>query len=119
MRSILILLLVFLIGVGAWFLLREDGYLEQVTAERVEQALLDNGMPANMAECMGPRLVDRLSLAQLRKLERIAPEEGESAIPTTSDEAMTRLRRVDDPEAVEQMFLTAGGCGFELITRAL
>ncbi|MBV7264736.1 hypothetical protein [Erythrobacter ani] len=115
MRTIVILLIVFLVGLAAWFFLREDGVLEQVTEARVEQALLANRVPAPMAECMAARLVDRLSLNQLRKLERAAPQDGESRIPLSTGEALARLRRVDDPEALEAVVTVAGGCGFELL----
>lgn len=115
MRSIVILVLVLAIGIGAYFVLRDDGSLDQVTEERVEQALLANGVPANMATCMAPKLVDRLSIGQLRKLERLAPQVGEERIPRSTGEAMARLRRVDDREAVEQVVVVAGGWGVDIL----
>ena len=114
MRNIIILLLVFAIGLGSWFVLRDGGLLDRVTEDRVEQVLLANGVPVPMTECMAPRLVDRLSIEQLRKLERLAPEAGEEQIPTSTGEAMARFRRVDDNEAVEQLVRVAGGCGIEI-----
>lgn len=115
MRNILILLAVLGIGVGAYFLLRDDGVIEQVTEAQVESALLANGLPAPMAECMAPRLTDRLSINQLRKLQRMAPQEGEGALPTSTTQALERLRRVDDDEAVEQLVRTGTTCGIELM----
>ncbi|MEL6542527.1 MAG: hypothetical protein AAFP79_04695 [Pseudomonadota bacterium] len=115
LRGLFILGLAIVLGGGAWFVLRDDGVLEQVTAARVEQALLDNRVPEPMAACMGPRLADRLSISQLRALERAKPQEDESTIPLSTGEAMARLRRIDDREAVEQVVVTAGGCGFELM----
>lgn len=114
MRFLFIMLLVLAFGVGVYYVFRGDGMLERVTEQRVEQALLDNGVPANMSECMAPRLVDRLSIAQLRKLERLAPEEGENRVPLSTGEAMARIRRVDDRDAVEQVVRVAGGCGLEI-----
>ncbi|QIQ88180.1 MAG: hypothetical protein G9473_08545 [Erythrobacter sp.] len=111
----IVLIAIVLIALGAWFVLREDGLLEQVTAERVEDALVANGMPAPMAECMGERLVDRLTIAQLRRLERLAPQEGEAAVPSSVREALDRLGRVDDPAAVEALATSAAGCGVELL----
>lgn len=111
----LVLGLAIVLGGGAYFVLRDDGVLERVTANRVEQALLDNRVPAPLAACMGPRLADRLSISQLRALERARPQEGESALPLSTGEAMARLRRIDDREAVEQMVIVAGGCGFDLM----
>ena len=114
-RWLLVLILFAFIAIGAWFVLRDDGMLEQVTAERIEQALLDNRVPAPMAACMAPRLADQLSLGQLKRLERAAPQEGESRVPLSTGEALERLRRIDDPEAVRTVARVAGGCGFELI----
>ena len=119
MRTVVILLALLVIGGGAWFVLRDDGMLEQVTAARVEQALLDNRVPPEMAGCMAPRLADRLSINQLRKLERIKPQEGESRVPLSTGEAMARLRRVDDREAVETVVTVAGGCGVEMMIQGL
>jgi len=115
LRLLAILLAIVILALGAWLVLREDGVLEQVTAKRVEDALVANGMPAPMANCMGERLVDRLTIAQLHRLERLAPEDGETAVPRSVREALDRLRRVDDPEAVEALAGSAAGCGVELL----
>ena len=119
MRRLLIFLLVLAIGIGAYFVLRDDGVLEQVTEERVESALVANGVPQNFAECMAPRLTDRLSIPQLIKLERMAPQEGEDRLPSSMGEAMGRLRRVDDREAVEQVVIVGGTCGAEMMRQLL
>ena len=115
LRGLLILALAIVLGGGAYVVLMDDGVLEQVTAARVEQALLDNRVPAPMAACMGERLADRLSISQLRALERAKPQDGESVIPLSTGKAMARLRRIDDREAVEQVVVAAGSCGFELM----
>jgi len=115
MRLLFILAAIIALGAGAWALFREDGVIEQVTQERVEAVLLANRVPPRMAQCMAPRLVDRLSIGQLQNLEKLAPEEGESLVPLSTGEAMARFRRVDDREAVEQLVLVAGGCGFDLM----
>lgn len=110
----LLLFLVFLLGLGAFWVLGGEKLVEKVTEARVEQALLDNGVPVRMSSCMAPRLVDRLTIEQLLKLERFAPEEGEGRIPLSTGEAMARLRRVDDRHAVEQVVIVAGGCGVDI-----
>jgi len=114
-RLVAILLAIVVIAAGAWFVLREDGLLEQVSAERVENALVANGMPEPMAECMGGRLVEQLTIDQLRKLERLAPGAGEAAVPRSVREALDRLDRVDDPEALEALASSAAECGIELL----
>ncbi len=114
MRFLIILLVVFGIGIGAWFLLRDDGVVEQVTQARVEQALIANGVPDPMADCMSERLVDRLSINQLLKLERLAPQEGEARLPQSMGDAMDRLNRVEDNEAVKQLVRAGSGCGIQM-----
>lgn len=113
MRYVLLFVL-FLLGLGAFYVLGGEKLVEKVTEARVEQALVDNGVPARMSACMAPRLVDRLTIRQLRKLERFAPEEGESRVPLSTGEAMARLRRVDDRQAVEEVVVVAGGCGIDI-----
>ncbi|MEM6266314.1 MAG: hypothetical protein AAF707_02220 [Pseudomonadota bacterium] len=119
MKWLLALLLVGAGVAGGYMLFSRGGLVEQVTEARVEQALLANGLPAPMAECMAPRLTDRLSIAQLQKLERFAPQDGESAVPTSTGQALARLRRVDDREAIETVVSVAGGCGFDLMLQRL
>ena len=119
MRFLVIMLIVLALGVGLYFVFKGDGMLERVTEQRVEQALLDNGVPARMSECMAPRLVDRLSINQLLKLERLAAQDGESTIPLSTGAAMARIRRVDDPDAVEQLVRVGGGCGVGLMLERL
>ncbi|MGB3712157.1 MAG: hypothetical protein WA985_10745 [Erythrobacter sp.] len=114
MRNIVILILVLLLGIGAWLFLREDGLAEQVTEARVAEALLDNGVPPAMTQCMAPRLVDRLSVDQLRQLERLAPADGEDAVPASTGDALDRIRRVEDEQAVEQLAIVAGRCGVQV-----
>lgn len=41
-------------------------------AQRVERALVAEGVPPAMARCMGERLDARLSIAELRRLGRVA-----------------------------------------------
>ena len=115
MRNIVILLVALAIGIAGYFVLRDDGVLEQVTAARVETALVANGVPGNLAECMAPRLADRLSIAQLRKLEAIAPHEGEGKVPASFDEARARIERIDDPEGTEQLVIVSARCAIGLI----
>ena len=115
MRKIAILIVIVLLALGAWMFLRDDGLLDQVTEARVEQALLDNRVPPEMASCMAPRLVDRLTINQLMKLERMAPQDGETSVPLSMGEAMARLRRVDDRDALEAVVMVGGGCGVEMM----
>lgn len=101
-------------GIWVWM-----GGLDRVTEARVKTVLMDNGLPENMADCMAPRMVERLSLNQLRKLERAAPQHGESAVPLSTQDALTRVRRIDDSEAVEVTVSAAGACVVQTALEAL
>ncbi len=84
----------------------------KLAEDRVHDELVEAGLPDAMAECMAGRLAERLSLGQLRKLERLAPLEGEADVPLTIAEFLERVRRVDDPEVVEVTAAAAAVCAF-------
>ena len=109
-RFLLLLILLAALGVGAW-LYFGDG-LRIVTERSVEVALVEAGVPEEQAACMAPRMTERLSPEQLRKLQNVAPQEGEAALPRDTAEALDRIRRVDDPEAVEVTVRAAAACAF-------
>ena len=110
MRNLVILVLTIALGAGvaAYF-----GAFDRVTEGRVEAALLDAGVSQNMAECMAPKMVDRLTLPQLKKLERLGARDGEAPVPLSGEEALLRLERVEDREAVEVLIRAGGSCAFE------
>lgn len=115
-QLVLIMAGVFIAGVFvAWLFLRDDGFIEQVTAARVEQVLLSHGVPESMATCMAPKLADRLDIEQLEKLRRLAPRDGEFAVPVSASEAIKRMRRVEDRNAVEQLARVSARCGYEVL----
>lgn len=114
-RVLILVVIVAALGAAAWWLLREDGMVERVTEARVESALLANGVPAPLADCMAQKLTDKLSIVQLKRLERLAPADGETALPGSGEEALDRLRRVEDDAAVEALVRAGTSCGFELL----
>lgn len=108
MRKALILIIVLaLAGTAAWLYF---GEVERVTETRVRIALTDQGVPPRLAECMAERMTDQLTIAQLRSLERLAPLEGEPGIPLAPGDVLERMRRVDDPQAIEVTVRAAAGC---------
>ena len=107
MRKLFLVILLIAAAAGAAYFL---GAFDRVTEGRVRTALVEAGVPDGLADCMAPRMVDRLSLNQLRKLERLGAQEGEFPTPLSAGEALDRIRRVDDSEAVQVMAAAAGGC---------
>lgn len=87
---------------------------QRVTAARVESALVANGVSQRQATCMARDMAERLSIGQLRKLERLKAQEGEAAIPRAPGEFLARMRRVDDPEAIRVTARAAATCALGL-----
>lgn len=114
-RTLIIIVLLGLVAFGVWIYF---GGIEQVTERRVESALVDAGVPQQQAGCMATRMTERLTLNQLRKLERLGAQEGETATPLSPGEILARVRRVDDPEAVEVTATAAAICALGFGGRA-
>lgn len=100
------LLLVVLAGIAL-----ATGLADPVIAWRVEGALIASGVSEKRAECMAQRMVDRLSVWQLYKLQSgMAARDGEPDDAVGLGELVKRLRRVDDGEAVAVVTTSAGLC---------
>ena len=85
-------------------LLAATGCVQKIAESRVRSALLDAGLSERNAECMAGRMVDRLSIAQLRKLERL---EGEKR---SFVDYVVAVRRVGDTEAIAVTASSAALC---------
>ncbi|WP_241557274.1 hypothetical protein [Croceibacterium ferulae] len=87
------------------------GGCAQVIAEsRVRSALQGAGLSERNATCMAGRMVDRLTIEQLRRLEGLKPQQGEPARPATLGDYVERVRRVGDPEVVTVTASSAALC---------
>ena len=96
--------------VAAVSLLSLAGCVSQIAESRVRTALVDGGLSQGNAACMAERMVDRLSIAQLRKLESLKPRKGEPERPVTIAGYLERVRRVGDAEVVAVTASSAGLC---------
>jgi hypothetical protein len=76
----------------------------QMTESRVRSALIEAGLSEPDADCMAGRMVERLSIAQLRKLEAL---EGEKRSLQDYIEAVSR---VGDAEALAVTASSAALC---------
>ena len=65
---------------------------------RVRTALTDAGLSKPIAACMADRMVDRLSLIQLNKLNGLKKLRGQNMRKVTVDEFLKRTRSLQDPE---------------------
>lgn len=88
--------------------------VERIAETRVRSALAEAGLSPSVSDCMAARMVDRLSLDQLRSLERLKARSGERAQPSTAAEYVERVRRVGDLEVVSVTGSSAALCAVGL-----
>jgi hypothetical protein len=91
-------------------LLALGGCAQVIAESRVRSALQDAGLSDRNAECMAGRMVDRLTIAQLRRLEALRPQAGEAERPASLGQFVERVRRVGDPEVIAVTASSAGLC---------
>ena len=85
-------------------LLATGGCVQKIAESRVRNALLDAGLSERNADCMAHRMVDRLTIGQLRKLEALKGEKRSLA------DYVIAVRRVNDTEAVTVTATSAALC---------
>lgn len=104
----LILYMALVAGVAA--LAISSGAVDSVVEWRVKSGLMDAGVGEKRATCMAERMVDRLSIMQLRKLQNMEAQEGEPEEPTGLGDFIKRVRRIGDGEVVTVTASSAGLC---------
>jgi len=97
-------------GCAAASLLALAGCTQAVAEGRLRSALEGAGLSPNQADCMAGRMVDRLTISQLRKLEALGPRDGEPRRPTNLSGFVERVRRVGDAEVIAVTASSAGLC---------
>jgi len=86
------------------------GCAQTIAESRVRSALEEAGLSTAQAGCMAGRMVDRLTIDQLRKLEALGPREGEPRRPVDLPGFLERVRRVGDAEVIAVTASSAGLC---------
>ncbi|GAA4052681.1 hypothetical protein [Parerythrobacter jejuensis] len=94
------------------------GCISQIAESRVESALLKAGLSQRNATCMAERMVDRLSIGQLRKLEALRGKAGEPMKPRTLRQYVERVRAVGDAEVLAVTSTSAALCATGLANEA-
>ena len=82
---------------------------EQIAESRVRSALTDAGVSDRTAECMAGRMVDRLTVPQLRRLEELKHSSEGTREDSVAD-YLQRVRRVGDPEVLAVTTSSAALC---------
>ena len=78
--------------------------------QRVRTGLIDAGLSRPLAGCMAERMVDRLSLLQLRRLGRLGDMRRSDPREVTLEQFLTRSRALQDPEIWAVMSTSAAIC---------
>lgn len=65
---------------------------------RVRAGLVDAGLSPRLAACMADRMVDRLSIVQLRRLQSLASLRKSRMEDMTIDRFLYKVRALEDPE---------------------
>jgi hypothetical protein len=78
--------------------------------ERVRSELLSAGLKPRMADCLADRLVDRLSVGELRQLGRAAKLPRKDVGNMSINELADRLAAVGDPHIVSVVTSAGLGC---------
>lgn len=95
-----------------------SGCVQQIAEGRVRTALVDAGLSQRNAGCMAERMVDRLTIDQLKKLERVKAQPGEAKDPVTLSDYVSRVRRVGDAEVIGVTASSAALCATGLADEA-
>jgi hypothetical protein len=83
-------------------------------AQRIERTLIEEGVPPAMARCLGERLDERLTIAELRRLGRVAARIARTDWRgLTIGQAELVARDLDDPRLVRAIAVS----GFDCLTR--
>lgn len=79
-------------------------------SQRIERKLVEYGVPAPQAQCMGDRLARRLSNAELRQLDRLVSVNAERLGRMRLEELGRALSGTDNPALVADIVRTGIGC---------
>jgi hypothetical protein len=79
---------------------------------RVRSGLIEAGLSPDMAACMAPRMADRLSILQLRRLQSLGTIRNSHSGRTGLDALLHKLRALQDPEIVAVSSSAAIACAF-------
>ncbi len=91
-------------------LLAATGCVQEIKASRVKSALMDGGLSEPLSDCMANRMASKLSIKQLRGLQKLSRAPRRS-IP----EFASALRQNGDIDAIEVTVSSAALCKTGLI----
>lgn len=85
------------------------GCVEKIAENKVRAALIDAGLAPATSDCMARRMVDRLSISQLRKLQALQGEK------RSVMDYVAAVGRVGDPEVFQVTAAAGAVCATGLV----
>lgn len=79
---------------------------------RLRTGLVNAGLSQSIAACMADRMVDRLSLLQLRRLGSLASLKDKNAGDLSLNQFLHKVRALKDPEILTVTTSSAALCAF-------
>jgi hypothetical protein len=79
---------------------------------RLRTGLSNAGLSRAMSACMAERMVDRLSLLQLRRLSALGSLKDKRITDLTLDQFLRKVRALKDPEILTVSTSSAAVCAF-------
>ena len=96
----------------AWLLILPfalGGCVDRIAEHKVRTALIDAGLAPATSDCMARRMVDRLSISQLRKLQALQGEK------RSVMDYVAVVRRVGDPQVFQVTAAAGAVCATGLV----
>ena len=81
--------------------------------DRVREGLIDAGVPPTIAACMAPRMAERLSLLQLRRLSKLGGVRDVAPTRAGIEAYIQRSGIMDDPEILGVVTTAAAICALQ------
>lgn len=81
---------------------------------RLRNGLVGAGLSERMAGCMAGRMIDRLSIVQLRRLQSLASLKEARGRALSVADFLPKVRALHDPEILSETSRAAGACALGL-----
>lgn len=86
------------------------GCVDRIAESRIRTALVSAGLSPRDADCMAGRMVDRLTIEQLRRLEALSGQSRESLSQLSLAQYADLVRAIGDAEVVAVTTSSAALC---------
>ena len=83
---------------------------EQIAESRVRTALVSGGLSERDADCMAGRMVNRLTIPQLRRLEALSGQSRDTIGQLSLSDYIALVRRIGDAEVIAVTTTSAALC---------